>query len=239
VHYKDRSSLIRSDLSARYQCSRIKKGYNPIRIHIICNPDGNICGPEKNIQKETPEPRCLTSVADVKPSKKPKIQREVVSKAYKLEEEKKSRAKLILEKLIAVEHSNEKLKEKDQECFALEKEYMVLKVKLDSTERKLKSAQVLANHYKKENKKKEIYKLKKTDGILSGNIDPMKYLCQSIEKLLGTVLPGKHAHEKASLIITALSSEMLFKGEGLRILHELKRQHIRQVFTEWRLLKGF
>jgi len=239
VHYKDRSSLIRSDLSARYQCSRIKKGYNPIRIRIICNPDGNICGTEKNIQKETPEPRCLTSVADVKPSKKPKIQREVVSKAYKLEEEKKSRAKLILEKLIAVEHSNEKLKEKDQECFALEKEYMVLKVKLDSTERKLKSAQVLANHYKKENKKKEIYKLKKTDGILSGNIDPVKYLCQSIEKLLGTVLPGKHAHEKASLIITALSSEMLFKGEGLRILHELKRQHIREVFKEWRLLKAF
>jgi hypothetical protein len=172
VHYKDRSSLIRSELSARYQCSRIKKGYNPIRIRIICNPEVNICEPDKDIRKEPPEPQCLTSIEDFKPSRKRKIQRKGSSKTYKLDEAKKVRAKLIIEKLISVDNSNEKLKEKDQEYlafekehnrklkekdqkyFALEKENFNLKDKLDFTERKLKSAKVLVNHYIITTKKK-------------------------------------------------------------------------------------
>ncbi len=125
------------------------------------------------------------------------------------------------------------LKEKlDPTERKLEKENLFLKEKLDSTERKLKSAQVLANHYKKQNAVKEMYQLKKTEGVLDKNIDPIKYLCLSIEKLLGTVLPGKHAHEKASLLIAALSSSKLLKGEGLKVLNELNRQHIRLVFKE-------
>ncbi len=243
VHYKDRSSLIRSELSARYQCTRIKKGYNPIRIRIICNPEGNIC------ENDTPERQRLTSIGHLKPSKKPKIGE---SNAKELADAKSRRAKLIIEKLNAVDNSNalerenlvlkmklDSTESKLKSAQDMENENMVLKAKLDSTERKLKSAKVLANHYKKENSKKEIYQLKKTDGVLSNNIDPMKYLCKSIEKLLGTVLPGKHAHEKASLLITALSSAKLLKGEGLKVLNELKRQHIRQVFKEWRLLKAF
>jgi hypothetical protein len=156
-----------------------------------------------------------------------------------------------LEERKKMDVSKEKaLKEKEQEYLILEKEKHVLKEqlekenlflkeKLDFTERKLKSAQVLANHYKKQNAVKEMHQLKKTDGVLSNNIDPMKYLCTSIEKLLGTVLPGKHAHEKASLLITTLSSSKLLKGEGLKVLNELNRQHISLVLKEWKLLKAF
>jgi hypothetical protein len=193
-----------------------------------------MCEPEQEIETSPPEP-----LQHANPSKKIKIQKEGKANASELKELKKHRAKVIIEKLNAVNNSNENLKEKEQDYIGLEKENIFLKEKLHCTERKLKSAQVLANHYKKENSRKEIYQLKKTDGVLRNNMDPMKYLCKSIEKLLGTVLPGKHVHEKASLIIKALSSEMLFKGEGLRILNELKRQHIRQVFKEWRLLKAF
>jgi hypothetical protein len=132
-----------------------------------------------------------------------------------------------------------KVDEKEQECSELEKENSFLRSKVDVAERKLKSSQVLVNYYKKESSCKDIYRLEKVDGTLPINIAPMKYLCQSIEKLVSTVLPGKHVHEKASLVITALSTGMLFKGEGLSILSKLKQQHIRQVFKEWRLLKAF
>jgi hypothetical protein len=37
AHFKNRGSLIRSELSARYQCSRERKGHGPIKIRIICN----------------------------------------------------------------------------------------------------------------------------------------------------------------------------------------------------------
>jgi hypothetical protein len=66
----------------------------------------------------------------------------------------------------------------------------------------------------------------------------MKYLCKSIEKLLGTFLPGKHAHEKVSLLITANSNAKLLKGAGLKILNELKWQHIHFVVKEWKLFKA-
>jgi hypothetical protein len=37
THFKERSRLVRSELSSRYRCSRGKRGHGPIRIRIICN----------------------------------------------------------------------------------------------------------------------------------------------------------------------------------------------------------
>jgi hypothetical protein len=37
AHLKDRSNLVRFELSARYQCNRVKKGHGPIKVRIICN----------------------------------------------------------------------------------------------------------------------------------------------------------------------------------------------------------
>jgi hypothetical protein len=121
----------------------------------------------------------------------------------------------------------------------LEKENKLLQSKLDGTQYKLKSSQVLVNYYKKELSCKEIYQLKKCDGEISPTKDPMKYLCQSIEKVTAAVLPGRHMHEKATLVINALSTESLFKGEGLKILNSLKIHHSCNVFKEWGLLKAF
>jgi hypothetical protein len=90
-------------------------------------------------------------------------------------------------------------------------------------ERKLKSSQILVNYYKKESSCKDINRLEKVDDALPMNKDPIKYFCQSIEKLISTVPPGKHVHEKASLFITALSTGIPFKGEGLNILNKLKQ----------------
>jgi hypothetical protein len=126
-----------------------------------------------------------------------------------------------------------------EEYGALEKVNLELQTKLDVTERKLKSTQVLSNYYKKENSCKEIYTLKKLNGALSGSMDPMTYLCKSVEKLVGAILPGRHAHEKASLLINALGSEKLFKGEGTKIIKEINRLHIRNFFKELKLLKAF
>jgi predicted nuclease with TOPRIM domain len=94
-------------------------------------------------------------------------------------------APLVLDKLEEAKqaaNANKKLKEKEEEYEELQKENVCLKSKLDVTECKLKSTQVLSNYYKKENSRKEIYKLKKIDGELNNKADPMKYLCASVAK---------------------------------------------------------
>ena len=77
------------------------------------------------------------------------------------------RAQLVLDELEEAKRtadSNRKLKEKEKEYEELQKENVGLQSKLDVTECKLKSAQVLTNYYKKERSYKDIYKLKKIDG---------------------------------------------------------------------------
>ncbi len=240
VQYKRRSSLERSELSSRYQCTHLKKGYKPIRIRIVCSTGDEIesDNDSNGVQCQTAnEPLC-------RPCSKKKSE-----KIHKCEEGeaahyemKRLRAQLVLDKLEEAKqaaNANKKLKEKEEEYEKLQKENVCLKSKLDVTERKLKSTQVLSNYYKKENSRKEIYKLKKIDGELNNKADPMKYLCASVEKIVGTILPGKHAHEKASLLIDALCSEQMWKGEGLKIINKMKRLHVRQIFKEWKLLKAF
>ncbi len=238
VQYKRRSSLERSELSSRYQCTRLKKGYKPIRIRIVCSTGDEIesDNDSNGIQCQTAnEPLCRPSM----PNNSVKIRK---CEEAAPSEMKRLRAQLVMEKLEEAKlsaESNKKLKAKEEECAELEKANLSLQTKLDVTERKLKSAQVLTNYYRKENACKEMYKLKKTDGELDNKRDPMKYLCTSIEKILGTILPGRHAHEKASLLINALCSEKMLKGEGEKIIQEKNRIHIRNVFKEWKLLKAF
>jgi len=238
VQYKRRSSLERSELSSRYQCTRLKKGYKPIRIRIVCSTGDEIesDNDSNGIQCQTAnEPLCRPSM----PNNSEKIRK---CEEAAPSEMKRLRAQLVMEKLEEAKlsaESNKKFKAKEEECAELEKANLSLQTKLDVTERKLKSAQVLTNYYRKENACKEMYKLKKTDGELDNKRDPMKYLCTSIEKILGTILPGRHAHEKASLLINALCSEKMLKGEGEKIIQEKNRIHIRNVFKEWKLLKAF
>lgn len=225
-----------------------EKKYGPIKIRIICNAGSETgcqssVGSELECDSEADEPSSIPNIVV-----RTEIEKEGsgTSDDDVLLEAKNKRAKLVREALQAANQSSLKDQVHAKEMAKIAKEYSelekdnkVLQCKLDGTRRKLKSSQVLVKHYKKELSCKEIYKLKKCDGEISPSKDPMKYLCDSIEKLAATVLPRKHMHEKAALIINALSTERLFKGEGIKILDSLKISHIHNVFKEWRLLKAF
>jgi len=144
VQYKRRSSLERSELSSRYQCTRLKKGYKPIRIRIVCSTGEEMesDNDSNGIQCQTAnEPLCRPSM----PNNSEKIRK---CEEAAPSEMKRLRAQLVMEKLEEAKlsaESNKKLKAKEEECAELEKANLSLQTKLDVTERKLKSAQVLTN----------------------------------------------------------------------------------------------
>jgi hypothetical protein len=84
------SGLDRSELSSCYQCTRLKKGYKPIRIRVISNS-----GVEVESDNESSTTQCLpclpTTVTTVKKQKSPDTS-EVAAK--------KLRCELLLEKLV-------------------------------------------------------------------------------------------------------------------------------------------
>jgi hypothetical protein len=47
-------------------------------------------------------------------------------------------------------------------------------------------------------------------------------LCQDIDKIFSVHHPGKHAQTRAKLLLDALSSGLLFHGEGFALLDEMK-----------------
>jgi hypothetical protein len=64
-------------------------------------------------------------------------------------------------------------------------------------------------------------------------------LCQDIDKIFSVHYPGKHAQTRAKLLLDALSSGLLFHGEAIALLDEMKRLYIRNVFKDWKVLKAF
>jgi DNA-binding XRE family transcriptional regulator len=138
----------------------LKRGYKPIRIQII-STTGDI---ESESESESNAPEC--QAANVCPPST--IQNQVKTRKLQGGDKlvaKKLRAELVLNKLEEakrIDVSEQKLKQKEEEYGALEKANMVPQTKLDVTERKLKSAQVLSNYYKKENFCKEIYAFEKS-----------------------------------------------------------------------------
>jgi hypothetical protein len=67
----------------------------------------------------------------------------------------------------------------------------------------------------------------------------MKKFCKLIEKAIAVALPGKHLRTKAKMVVDALSSGMLFNGEGVRLLNELHKNYIRHIFKTWKLVKAY
>jgi hypothetical protein len=47
-------------------------------------------------------------------------------------------------------------------------------------------------------------------------------LCQDIDKIFSMHYPGKHAQTRAKLLLDALSSGLLFHGEAIALLDEIK-----------------
>lgn len=79
-------------------------------------------------------------------------------------------------------------------------------------------------------------KLRSTQNMLSGCQDQQSLsvkktasavgdlvsLCQDIDKIFSMHYPGKHAQTRAKLPLDALSSELLFHGEAIALLVEMK-----------------
>jgi len=66
-------------MSSRYQCTRLKKGYQPIRIQVTCNS-----GAEEEYKNESITTECLprlpTTVKTIKSQRCPDKQSEVLAK---------------------------------------------------------------------------------------------------------------------------------------------------------------
>ncbi len=62
---------------------------------------------------------------------------------------------------------------------------------------------------------------------------------QSYKNAVAQALPNRHAGTKAKMVVDALSSGMLFSGQGVRVLNELHRDYVRQIFKTWKLVKAY
>jgi hypothetical protein len=68
-------------------------------------------------------------------------------------------------------------------------------------------------------------------------LDDVAYLCEAIERACHC-LKGKHASTKAKLLMDAISSSQLFKGEAASALSALIRLRVRELFHPWKLVKA-
>jgi hypothetical protein len=66
----------------------------------------------------------------------------------------------------------------------------------------------------------------------------MKKNPKVIENAVAQALPGRHIGTKAKMVVDALSSGMLFSGQGVWLLNELHRDYVRQIFNTWKLVKA-
>jgi hypothetical protein len=125
-----------------------------------------------------------------------------------------------------------RLAEDKEKSFFL-KEKKLLEDDLLETKKKLRSTQTMLSR-SREHQSSLVKKSGKTKVV-----DPMVALCQSIDKVFSIHFPGKHSQTRAQLLIEALSSGLLFHGEGVALLQEMKRLYVRQIFKDWKVLKAF
>jgi hypothetical protein len=95
---------------------------------------------------------------------------------------------------------------------------------LIEVENKLKSKKVLIKYYEKKDSTVPV-------------LDAVAYLCEAIERACHHI-KGKHASTKAKLLMDAISSSQLFKGEAASALSGLIRLRIRELFRSWKLVKA-
>jgi hypothetical protein len=63
-------------------------------------------------------------------------------------------------------------------------------------------------------------------------------ICHAIEQSCSDLLPGKHCKSKAALVLFALQSEQLMKGEMCAALFAYRKKFIQNFFRPSRLLKA-
>jgi hypothetical protein len=118
--------------------------------------------------------------------------------------------------------------------FDAQKKCGILEGQLEDSKKRLRSTQTMLSR----SREQQSLMQKKIDSTGTCGGDLIK-LCQDIDKLLSNHYPGKHAKNKAKLLLDALSSGLLFHGEGVALLAEMKRLYVRNVFKDWKVLKAF
>jgi hypothetical protein len=93
-------------------------------------------------------------------------------------------------------------------------------------QRQLKSKKVLVGYYEK-----------KTKGLTSSTSDEVASLCSAIKKAF-SCLKGKHCSRKARVLVEAIMSGKLLKGEAAVAVNDIIKQFIFNLFRPWRLVKA-
>jgi hypothetical protein len=116
------------------------------------------------------------------------------------------------------------LKESRESNKFLEKE-------LEESKKKLKSTQNMLSRCRDAQSKTVKKKVSR--------MGDLKTLCQDIDKIFSMHFPGKYGQTRAKLLLDALSSGLLFHGEAIPLLDEMKQLYVRNVFKDWKVLKAF
>jgi hypothetical protein len=154
-----------------------------------------------------------------------------------LEASKKAR---LSEQLAVVQQENDNLKLLVKET---ESELAANRMKLEMVKDRLVTASnALAEHQKDLKSKKvliQYYKKKEKCAATSDMVTCVEAsnVCNAIEMAF-LFLKGKHNTTKAKVLVEAIMSGKLFKGEAARAVSEVMRQFIRSLFRPWKLVKA-
>jgi hypothetical protein len=262
-----KTSQRRDFLNDRFQCTRAKKGFGPIRVRIIYNGGRTSSDtlPASQITSKSAVENHLhqSSASRKKVSVKRKRAEEVVlrlqctrkaniAKEYtaiidKLEKDK--RAMEIRRKL--EDRKNMELKSqlevKEMQLGSLQGQLIAKQLHLESAtcnlqmiEEKIKIASnSLAEWNKKLKGKKALAKYHDNKEAASSTTKNCEAgtLCNAIEKAF-TCLKGKHATTKARMMMEALMSGKVLNGEATVAFQGVVKQYIRSLFRPWKLVKA-
>ncbi len=123
------------------------------------------------------------------------------------------------------------MKESRENNKLLEKELEESKEMLEESKKKLKLTQNMISQCRDWQSLTVKKKVSAVGDLVS--------LCQDIDKIFSVHYLGKHAQTRAKLLLDALSSGLLFHGEAIALLDEMKQLYVRNVFKDWKVLKAF
>lgn len=123
------------------------------------------------------------------------------------------------------------LKHTNNQIATLEKALEKREEQLEETKKKLRSTQSMLSQSRDEQQSLNIKK--------QSAVGDLNLLCQDINKIFSRHFPKKRTQTKAKLLIDALTSGLLFHGEAIPLLDEMKRLYVRHIFKDWKVLKAF
>jgi len=258
----------RDFLSDRHQCRRSKLGFGPIRIRIVYNNQepvletySDIKGKENISPKVTSTERKLVTkkrniakkvVASLEISKRAKVVSKLEREIQKQNENirKDNYAKQIRERLVSsiIVNKSEEIDKLQIEEINLKSQVRVKELQLkaatcqlNNLTEKIKSTSSALVEYNKELKRKKVlvkyYSNTGNEGVKDTSTDDVAQLCNAIEQAF-SFLKGKRACTKAKLLVEAIMSGKLLKGEAAALVNDLMRQYIRSLFRPWKMVKA-